>query len=173
VPVVGVIEAGVRAIRQTTTTGRVGVVGTTASIRSGVYQRALTDLAVEAAAAPGHAKIEGRATMMRIYVGEADQWHDKPLYEALLSAMRAHDLAGATVYRGILGYGATGKVHKELPFDMGHDVSMMISVIDSEQKIESVLPLLDQMIQQGSVVLSDVDVIKYTHRAPDGTEAKR
>ncbi|MGA7158302.1 MAG: DUF190 domain-containing protein [Acidobacteriaceae bacterium] len=134
--------------------------------------KAATISRAKAVVATDHAKIEGKARMMRIYVGEADKWKDKPLYEALLAAMRAHDIAGATVYRGILGYGATGKVHKELPFDMGHDASIMISVIDSGEKIESVLPLLDQMIQQGSVVLSDVDVIKYTHRAPDGIASK-
>ncbi len=142
-------------------------------VQETVLAKAATVSRPKAVDAPGHAKIEGKARMMRIYVGEADKWHDKPLYEALLAALRAHDLAGATVYRGILGYGAKGKVHKELPFDMGHDASIMISVIDSEERIESVLPLLDQMIQQGSVALSDVDVIKYTHRAPEGTEAKR
>ncbi len=145
-----------------------------------VIAKAATVSRRESVELPG-ARMEGKARMMRIYIGEADQWHDKPLYEALLTAMRAHDLAGATVYRGILGYGATGKIHKEKAFELGHDASVMISVIDSEEKIEGVLPLLDQMIPQGSVVLSDVDVIRYMHRAhagtpdgtPDGTEAQR
>ncbi|MGA8940795.1 MAG: DUF190 domain-containing protein [Acidobacteriaceae bacterium] len=118
------------------------------------------------------AKIEGKAKLMRIYIDEDDRWHDQPLHEALLSAMRANDLAGATVYRGILGYGADRKIHKEMPFDLGHDCSVMLSIIDSEEKMNSIMPLLDKMIQQGFVVLSDVDVIKYTHRALEGTEAK-
>lgn len=126
----------------------------------------------ESVVVPDHAKIEGKAKLMRIYIGEADQWHDKPLHEALLSAMRANDLAGATVYRGILGYGADRKIHKEMPFDWGHDCSVMLSIIDSEEKINGVLPLLDQMVQQGFVVLSDVDVIKYAHRPLEGIEAK-
>ena len=62
---------------------------------------------------PGHVKIEGKAKMMRIYIGESDRWLDKPLHESLLRAMRANHLAGATVYRGILGYGAHRRIHKE------------------------------------------------------------
>ena len=62
---------------------------------------------------PAHLKMEGRAKMMRIYIGEADRWRDKPLYQALVEAMRANDIAGVTVYRGILGYGAHRRMHKD------------------------------------------------------------
>ena len=112
-----------------------------------------------------HVKIEGKAQMMRIYIGESDRWQDQPLHEALVRAMRAHDLAGATVYRGVLGYGAHRRVHKEKPLHLSRDSSMMITVIDTEAKLQEFLPLVDQMVEEGLVVLSDVDVIKYSHRA--------
>lgn len=120
----------------------------------------------------GHVKIEGKAKMMRIFIGESDQWHDKPLHEALVHAMRAHDLAGATVYRGILGYGAHRRVHKEKPLHLSHDCSIMLSVIDTEEKLQTFLPIVDQMVQEGLVVLSDVDIIKYAHRAAELGEDK-
>ena len=112
-----------------------------------------------------HVKIEGKAKMMRIFIGESDQWQGKPLHEALVRAMRAHDLAGATVYRGILGYGAHRRVHKENPLHLSHDGSIMLSVVDTEEKLKSFVPIVDQMVQEGLVVLSDVDIIKYAHRA--------
>jgi PII-like signaling protein len=117
-----------------------------------------------------HVRIEGKAQMMRIFVGESDRWRDQPLHEALVRAMRAHDLAGATVYRGILGYGAHRRVHREKPLRLSRDSSMMISVIDTEAKLREFLPIVDQMVEEGLVVLSDVDVIKYSHRAADTPE---
>ncbi|HUA23475.1 MAG TPA: DUF190 domain-containing protein [Steroidobacteraceae bacterium] len=117
-----------------------------------------------------HVKIEGKAQMMRIYIGESDRWQDQPLHEALVRAMRAHDLAGATVYRGVLGYGAHRRVHKEKPLHLSRDSSMMITVIDTEAKLREFLPLVDQMVEEGLVVLSDVDVIKYSHRAAHESE---
>jgi PII-like signaling protein len=117
------------------------------------------------AAPPAHVRIEGKAKMMRIYIGESDQWKDKPLYEGLVRAMRSHDLAGVTVYRGILGYGAHRRVHKDKALRLSHDSSIMLSVVDSEEKLQSFLPIVDQMVSEGLVVLSDVDIVKYAHRA--------
>jgi PII-like signaling protein len=111
-----------------------------------------------------HMKIEGKAKLMQIYIGESDRWHDQPLHEALVRAMRANDLAGATVYGGILGYGAHRRVHKEKPLNLSRDRSIMISTIDLEEKLQAFLPIVDQMVHEGLVVLSDVDIIKYTHR---------
>jgi PII-like signaling protein len=114
-----------------------------------------------------HIKIEGKAKLMRIFIGESDRWQDKPLHEALVHAMRAHDLAGVTVYRGILGYGAHRRVHKEKPLHLSHDCSIMLTVVDTEEKLQDFLSVVDQMVQEGLVVLSDVDIIKYTHRATE------
>ena len=102
---------------------------------------------------PGHVKIEGKAKMMRIYIGESDQWQGKPLHQALVRAMRANDLAGVTVYRGILGYGAHRRVHKEKPLHLSHDCSIMLSVVDTEEKLQGFLPIVDQMVFEGLVVL--------------------
>ena len=114
-----------------------------------------------------HLRIEGKARMMRIYIGDSDKWRDKPLHQALVEAMRANDIAGVTVYRGILGYGAHRRKHKEKPHLLSHDGSIMLSAIDTEEKIRGFLPLIEQMVEEGLVVLSDVDIIKYAHRASD------
>jgi PII-like signaling protein len=106
---------------------------------------------------------EGKAKLMRIFVGENDKWHDMPLYRALLESMRANDIAGATVYQGILGYGANRRIHKETTLNLSHDRPMMLSVVDSEEKLRAFFPILDSMVEQGLVVLSDADVIRYTH----------
>ena len=119
-----------------------------------------------------HIKIEGKAKLMRIYIGESDRWQDQPLHEALVRAMRAHDLAGATVYGGILGYGAHRRVHKEKPLNLSHDRSIMISVVDTEAKLQGFLSIVDEMVQEGLVVLSEVDIIKYAHRAVEIGEGK-
>jgi PII-like signaling protein len=104
---------------------------------------------------------------MRIYIGESDRWKDIPLYKALVEAMRANDIAGVTVYRGVLGYGAHRRIHKDKPLHLSHDSSIMLSVVDTEEKIRSFLPIVEQMVQEGLVVLSDVDVIKYSYRAAE------
>jgi PII-like signaling protein len=114
---------------------------------------------------PVHLKIEGKAQMMRIYLSEEDRWNKKPLYEALVEAMRANDIAGVTVYRGILGYGAHRRIHKDKPLLSAHHGSVMLSVIDTADKLQSILPIVDQMVQEGLVVFSDVDVIKYAYNA--------
>jgi PII-like signaling protein len=111
-----------------------------------------------------HATLGGRAKLMRIYIGEDDRWHGKPLYEAITESLRANDLAGATVYRGIYGYGAHRRFHREKPLAMSRDLPIMLAVVDEEQKIRDYLPVLEDLVQEGLVVLSDVDVTRYTHR---------
>jgi len=113
---------------------------------------------------PVHQKIEGKARMMRIFIGESDRWRDKPLYQALVEAMRANDVAGVTVYRGILGYGAHRTVHRDKPMRLSRDASIMLSAVDSEEKLRQFLPMVEQMVEEGLVVLSDVEIIKYSHR---------
>ncbi len=108
---------------------------------------------------PVHHKVEGKAKLLRIYIDETDKWHDKSLHQALVEALRANDIAGVTVYKAILGYGSGKHVHQRHVFSTG--ASLMLSVIDIEPKIRSFLPLLDKMMPNGLVVLSDVDVITY------------
>jgi PII-like signaling protein len=116
---------------------------------------------------PAHMKMEGKARMMRIYIGDSDRWKDKPLHTALVEAMRANDIAGVTVYRGILGYGAHRRMHKDKPLHLSHDCSIMLSAIDTDEKLQSFLPMVELMVEEGLVVLSDVDIIKYSYRAQE------
>ncbi|MGH9687069.1 MAG: DUF190 domain-containing protein [Candidatus Acidiferrales bacterium] len=108
-------------------------------------------------------KREGKAKLMRIFIGENDKWHDKPLHKALIESMRANDIAGVTVYQGILGYGANRRIHKDSALHLSHDHPVMLSVVDTEEKLQAYFPILDEMVQQGLVVLSDVNIVKYTH----------
>jgi PII-like signaling protein len=112
---------------------------------------------------PASLKREGKAKLVRIFVGENDKWRGRPLYKALVESMRANDIAGVTVYQGILGYGANRRIHKDSALHLSHDRPVMLSAVDTAQKLEAYFPILDQMVLQGLVVLSDVDVIKYTH----------
>ena len=118
------------------------------------------------------AKLQAQAKMMRILIGEHDKWNGKPLHQALVQAFRANDIAGVTVYRGILGYGANRRVHKESAMNLSHDAPILLTVVDTEEKLRSFFPVLDQMVQQGLVVLSDVDIIKYSHAQPLRDEAQ-
>ncbi len=113
-------------------------------------------------------KLEGQAKLMRILIGESDRWNDRPLYEALVQALRANDIAGVTVYRGILGYGANRRIHKESALKLSHDAPILITVVDTEAKLRGFFPILDQMVKQGLVALSDADVIHYSHAQPAG-----
>jgi len=108
-------------------------------------------------------KRQGKAKIMRIFIGEHDKWRGQPLHKALIESMRANEIAGVTVYHGILGYGANRRLHKDSALHLSHDLPIMLSVVDTEEKLQSYFPILDQMVQQGLVVLSDVDIIKYTH----------
>lgn len=114
-------------------------------------------------AAPPTLKLKGKAKMMRVFIGESDRWRDKPLHQAVLESFRANDIAGVTVYRGIMGYGANRRVRKEAPLGLSQDNPVVLTAVDTEEKLRRFLPVLDDMITQGLVVLSDVDIIKYTH----------
>ncbi len=119
-----------------------------------------------------HVALQGKAKLMRIYVGEDDKWRGKNLYDAIVESLRANDIAGVTVYRGICGYGAHRRFHKEKRMSLSSDLPIMLSVVDEEAKIQAYLPILEEMVQEGLVVLSDVDVIKYTHRLNHADESK-
>ena len=116
------------------------------------------------------AKLQSAAKIMRILIGEHDRWQDKPLYQALVQALRANDIAGVTVYRGILGYGANGQMHKDSTLNLSHDAPILLTVVDTEEKLRGFFPVLDQMVKQGLVVMSDAEVIKYSHALSDKEE---
>ena len=109
-------------------------------------------------------KLEGKAKMLRIHFGEDDKWNGKPLYRAIVEKCRALDLAGATVFRGIEGYGASTLIHRSHLPSFSPDAPIMVSVIDSEEKIQTLLPFLDEMVSEGLIAMSEVEVIKYVHQ---------
>jgi PII-like signaling protein len=108
-------------------------------------------------------KLEGRAMMLRIYVDENDRFEGAPLYEAIVKRLKMVDMAGATVFKGIMGYGAKSRVHRKHLLGIGDDLPVLITVVDTEERIRQVLPSLDDMVKEGLVVLSDVEIIKYSH----------
>jgi uncharacterized protein len=108
-------------------------------------------------------KLEGKAKMLRIHFGENDKWQGKPLYTAIVEKCRELDLAGATVLRGVEGYGASTLIHRSHLFSFSSDLPIMVSVIDTEEKIQKLIPLLDEMVGEGLVAISDVEVVRYVH----------
>ena len=122
---------------------------------------------------PAVAKLQSSAKIMRILIGEQDRWQDKPLHQALVQALRANDIAGVTVYRGILGYGANRRMHKDSALNLSHDAPILLTVVDTEEKLRAFFPVLDQMVKQGLVVMSDAEVIKYSHAEPPAKEGKQ
>jgi hypothetical protein len=114
-----------------------------------------------------HERIESKAKMLRIYIGQDDQWEGKHLYEAIVMKLRQMDVAGATVYKGVMGYGAQQRMHKSGMLGLSRDLPIMITVVDKEEKVRAVLPVLDEMVSEGLLVLSNVEVIKYAHSHPD------
>jgi uncharacterized protein len=109
-------------------------------------------------------KLSGKAKMLRIHFGEDDKWNNKPLYQAIVEKCRELDVAGATVLRGIAGYGASSLIHRSHALSFSHDAPVMVSVIDSEEKIQKLIPFLDEVVGDGLIAMSEVEVIKYVHQ---------
>ena len=107
-----------------------------------------------------HQRKAAPAKMLRIFLGEADKWHDEPLYDAIVKRLRLMDIAGATVYRGILGYGAKGHEHKKSFLHVSRDLPIMLSVIDAPEKILAAAEMVEGMLEDGLLVLSDVDMVR-------------
>ncbi|MBI1968123.1 MAG: DUF190 domain-containing protein [Gemmatimonadetes bacterium] len=106
-------------------------------------------------------RFKGERTLMRIFIGESDKYHGKPLYETLLERLRAKGLAGATVLRGVAGFGASSTVHTEKVLRLSLDLPIIIEVVETEEAIQSVLPDLDEVIGGGLITLERARVIMY------------
>ena len=98
---------------------------------------------------------------MRIFIGESDRWEHKPLYEAIVLKAREMHLAGATVLRGPMGFGKTSHLHTAKILRLSMDLPLIIEIVDSEEKINAFLPVLDEMMGGGLVTLEKVRVIDY------------
>ena len=106
-------------------------------------------------------RIEGTAKLVRIFLGESDRWKGQPLYVAIVDEMRKAGLAGATVFKGVLGFGAHSVVHAARIVDLSSDLPIVIEFVDSEEKVAAFLPTLDAMVDEGLVTMERVDVIAY------------
>ena len=113
-------------------------------------------------------KILGQGKLLRIFIGENDRWHHQPLYEALVLKARELGLAGATVLRGPMGYGANSRLHTAKILRLSMDLPMVIEIIDTEEKINLLLPHLDEMVLEGLVTLEDVQILKYRAKIENG-----
>jgi uncharacterized protein len=109
-------------------------------------------------------KLAGKAKMLRVHFGEDDKWKNKPLYRAIVEKCRELDIAGATVLRGVEGYGASSLIRRKHHLVLSHDAPVMVSVIDSDDKIQKLLPFLDEMVDEGLIAISEVEVIKYVYQ---------
>jgi uncharacterized protein len=111
-------------------------------------------------------KEEFQARMLRIHFGESDKWNGKPLHEAIFAKCQELGMAGAVVYRGIEGYGSSSRVRHSSHWRFSQDAPIMLSIIDTEDQIRKLIPCLDEMVQEGLVAISHVDVIRYS-RSPE------
>jgi len=106
-------------------------------------------------------KLEGTGLLLRIYLGESDHWHGKPLYQAIVERLRERGLAGATVLRGIEGFGAKQHLHTTRILSLSEDLPVLIEAVDSEEKIRAIIPEIDEMLGDGLMTLEKVEVITY------------
>jgi len=107
------------------------------------------------------------AVLLRIFLGESSRWQRKPLYEALVQRAREMHLAGATVLRGSLGFGATSRLHTAKVLRLSGDLPIVVEIVDSEHKIQAFLEACDGMLEDGLATLERVRVIHYRGRAPE------
>ena len=111
-------------------------------------------------------KIPEDGWLLRIFIGESDTWGGRPLYEAIVQEARTLHLAGATVLRGPMGFGAHSRMHTAKILRLSEDLPMVIEIVDAREKIDALLPKIDEMVSEGLVTLEPVQVIKY--RSGDG-----
>lgn len=108
-----------------------------------------------------HERLLGQRTLMRIHIGEGDKWQGKPLYQAIIELFRKENFSGVTVLRGIGGYGSASRYHTEKILRLSQDLPIVIEAVESPDRVESILPKLDQMVGGGLITLENVNVILY------------
>jgi hypothetical protein len=112
-------------------------------------------------------KIPEDGYLLRIFIGEADHWQGKPLYEAIVVKARELHMAGATVLRGPMGFGARSRMHTAKILRLSEDLPLIIEIVDGKEKIDELMPHIDEMVQEGLVTLERVQVIKYRANSSD------
>ena len=111
-------------------------------------------------------KLPSEAELLRVFIGESDKHHGRPLYEVIVEEARRQGLAGATVLRGTLGFGANSRIHTAKLLRLSEDLPMVVEIVDQPDRIAAFLPLLDGLISEGLVTLERVRVFAYRHNAP-------
>jgi PII-like signaling protein len=106
-------------------------------------------------------RLEGEGKLLRIFVGESDRWHGRPLHEEIVRLARERGMAGATVLRGVEGFGADSHLHTARILRLSEDLPIVIEMVDTEERIDAILPLLDPMIQEGMVTVERVHIVSY------------
>ena len=109
-------------------------------------------------------KLPEEGMLLRIFVGETDQYNGKALYEQIVIKARELNLAGATVMRGIMGFGADSRMHSAKLLRLSEDLPIVIELVDTEENLNKLLPFLDETVQEGLITLEKVRVIKYRHK---------
>lgn len=105
--------------------------------------------------------MQGQNTLMRIFIGEQDQYKGKSLYQAIIERLRRENMAGATVIRGIAGFGAKSHIHSAHLLALSQDLPMIIECVDSRENIDRVMPVIEEMVAEGLVTLENVEVVRY------------
>jgi len=108
-----------------------------------------------------HRKFEGDGTLVRIHIGESDKWHGKPLHEAIVELLRKDGVSGVTVLRGVAGYGSSSVYHTDKLLRLSQDLPIILEVIETQERIDQMLPRLDEMVDGGLITLEKVRVILY------------
>ncbi len=116
-------------------------------------------------------KIEGEGQLLRIFIGESDRWDGKPLHEAIVRAAREQGLAGATVLRGLEGFGAHSRTHTVKILRLSEDLPLVIEIVDTPQRIQDFLPSLDKMVGEGMITLEKVHIIAYRSNPEAGKKS--
>jgi PII-like signaling protein len=111
-------------------------------------------------------KVPENGQLLRIFIGESDKWEGKPLYEAIILKARELNIAGATMLRGMMGYGAASRIHTAKILRLSEDLPVVVEIVDSAEKIAILLPFIDEMVTEGLVTLEDIRVIQYRSPRP-------
>jgi uncharacterized protein len=109
-------------------------------------------------------RIDGPAVRLTVFVGEDDRWHHRPLYTEIVHRAHAAGLAGASVLRGIEGYGASSRIHTSRLLSLSEDLPIAVIIVDAEEKVRGFLPQLDELVREGLVIVDPVEVIRYVGR---------
>jgi len=112
-------------------------------------------------------KLPSEAQLLRIFIGESDRHNGRPLYESIVETARTRGMAGATVLRGCLGFGAHSRIHTSKVLRLSEDLPIVVEIVDSPERIETFLPELDSMMDEGLVTLEQINVITYRHQRGD------